>query len=123
MKLRIARHTLQLQPLVEFYKLLGLEVLGQFSNHNNYDGIFLGLPDAAWHLEFTVSDKAPVHWPDDDDLLVFYPQTAQAYQALIAVLKANCVPSIIPQNPYWQANGKAYVDPDGYGVIIAAVNA
>jgi hypothetical protein len=73
MKFRIARHTTALNPIVRFYRdLLGLDVLGDFNNHNGYDGVFIGLPGADWHLEFTVSEEAPSHHPDNDDLLVLY---------------------------------------------------
>jgi hypothetical protein len=122
MKLRVARHTAQLQPLVSFYQLLGLQVLGGFTNHSGYDGVFMGLPAANWHLEFTTSGNDPAYQPNEDDLLVFYPDTKQEYWAILDALRAHGIWPVKPLNPYWRANGTAYMDPDGYGVIIVAAN-
>ena len=73
MKFRYARHTNNLKVLSEFYtNVLGLEKLGGFKNHSNYNGVFLGLPNKDWHIEFTESDEKAEHNPDEDDLLVFY---------------------------------------------------
>lgn len=59
---RNARHTNQLESLVDFYsKIIGLEVLGRFENHSGYDGVFLGYLSADWHLEFTQSSEQVEH--------------------------------------------------------------
>ncbi len=43
MKFRYARHTDDIKPLINFYtQVIGLEVIGSFENHANYDGVFLG---------------------------------------------------------------------------------
>ena len=43
MKLRVARHTDDLEPIIKFYTdILGLEIIGEFKDHSNYDGVFLG---------------------------------------------------------------------------------
>ena len=43
MKLRVARHTNDLDKIEAFYiNILGFERLGGFQNHNNYDGVFIG---------------------------------------------------------------------------------
>lgn len=119
MKLRVARHTDSLQVLTDFYtQLLGMQILGSFTGHAGYDGIFLGLPGADWHLEFTTSADAPVHQPDEDDLLVFYPDSAAQYWELIERFKQAGVPEVVAKNPYWCANGNMYADPDGYGVVV-----
>ena len=79
MKFRIARHTTDLNRIIDFYgRILGLKVLGEFKDHHSYSGVFLGIPGESWHLEFTLSDAAPVHQPDDDDLLVFYASSLDA---------------------------------------------
>ena len=53
-KLRVARPTNNLAPLVHFYcEGLGLERLAGFTAHNGYDGVILGQPGAPYHLEFT----------------------------------------------------------------------
>lgn len=119
MILRVARHTVSLQPIVTFYtKLLGLEILGDFKNHNHYDGIFLGKVGVSWHLEFTVSDEPPVHIADEDDLLVFYTDNYEVYMDLLDRAAALKIPVVEPKNPYWLANGTTLVDPDGYRVVV-----
>lgn len=119
MKFRVARHTNNLAPIIHFYKdLLGLAILGEFKDHDNYDGIFIGLEDSDWHLEFTVSNEAPQHQPDEDDLLVFYLKSMEECESLKRLFKNNNISEVKAKNPYWQANGTLYLDPDGYGVIL-----
>ena len=73
MKFRVARHTSKIDTIINFYhSILGFDILGSFENHDGYDGVFLGLKDENWHLEFTISETSPNHHPDEDDLLVFY---------------------------------------------------
>ena len=128
MKFRSARHTHVLQPIIDFYvQIIGLEVLGKFENHQGYDGVFIGLPDAlkspnGWHLEFTVSWEPPLHRPDEDDLLVFYPETSEEFEAIIARAKFANIKSFRTKNPYWRKNGVAMLDPDGFGVVIVDPN-
>lgn len=120
MKLRVARHTTNLQPIIGFYcGLLGLELLGRFEDHNGYDGVFIGMKNAGWHLEFTTSALAPQHAPDEDDLLVFYQPSGTAYEALKHKLETNNCIAVSAKNPYWNENGYTYLDPDGYRVVIA----
>ena len=120
MKFRVARHTLSLAPIVDFYtNNLELKILGKFLSHNNYDGIFLGNKDTDWHLEFTVSDKSPNHHPDEDDLLVFYVDTEEKFGAIKANFKANNIEAIDPVNPYWNKDAATYSDPDGFRVVVS----
>jgi catechol 2,3-dioxygenase-like lactoylglutathione lyase family enzyme len=118
MKLRVARHTADLQPILAFYRdLLGMELLGCFNDHSEYDGIFLGIPDAPWHLEFTVSNDPPVHTPDEDDLLVFYVGEKE-FSVLTEKLRSARIPEVIPKNPYWKDNGITFSDPDGFRIVL-----
>ena len=119
MKLRVARHTTDLQAIVIFYRdLLGLRVLGGFTAHNGYDGVFLGPENADWHLEFTVSAEAPVHAADADDLLVFYLPSQEEYELSKAGFRRQGIAEVAAKNPYWQEFGTTYRDPDGFGVVI-----
>ena len=120
MKLRVARHTKSLQPLIDFYtKVIGLEIIGEFKNHNNYDGVFIGSKDAAWHLEFTVSNDKPDHHPDEEDLLVFYPASEEEYKRIKENITAHNIEKLVPKSPYWKENGITIADPDGFRVVIA----
>jgi catechol 2,3-dioxygenase-like lactoylglutathione lyase family enzyme len=122
MKLRVARHTTDLKPITGFYRdILGLEVIGQFKDHDGYDGVFLGDKNADWHLEFTMSNELPKHTPDEDDFLVFYPVSADEYDSIVKRFAVNNIKEIAPKNPYWKENGVTFSDPDGYWIVIAAI--
>lgn len=124
MRFRQARHTNLLKPIIAFYtEIIGLKVLGEFESHEGYDGVFIGLKNSfnsknSWHLEFTVSWEQPLHRPDEDDLLVFYPEDKEEYEAIILSIQNANIKRYRPKNPYWHRNGIAILDPDGYGVII-----
>ncbi len=122
MKFRTARHTRQLNPIIDFYgRMLGLQVLGEFKDHQNYDGVFLGIPGESWHLEFTVSTDNPVHDPDDDDLLVFYAESLEEFNKIKDRFIANKVQHVRPKNPYWERNGITFEDPDGFRIVISLI--
>ena len=119
MKLRVARHTTNLQPLVEFYtEILGLQVIGEFKDHSNYNGVFIGGNNDAWHLEFTVSDVEPKHEADEDDMLVFYPSSIEEYRTIEEKISFLHIQLVTAKNPYWTENGITIVDPDGFRVVI-----
>lgn len=116
---RVARHTTDLNRIIDFYgRILGLKVLGEFKNHNNYDGVFLGLPGGDWHLEFTVSGTTPVHHSDDDDLLVFYAKTVEEFSILKNKFIVGKIKHVEPKNGYWKKNGITFEDPDGFRIVL-----
>tara|TARA_B100000809_G_C15112108_1_gene520997 strand:+ start:1314 stop:1688 length:375 start_codon:yes stop_codon:yes gene_type:complete len=120
MKIRIARHTSNLKEIIYFYhKVLGLDILGSFENHDNYDGVFLGLKDENWQLEFTTSDEKPTHKTDEDDLVVFYPESETHFKQIITSLKKADINFIDSKNPYWNNNGITVLDPDNFRLVIA----
>lgn len=120
MKFRAARHTNDLQPLIDFYcGILDLEILGEFHDHDGYDGVFIGNRGSDWHIEFTVSADAARHQPDEDDLLVFYAESAAEYEHLVEQFNINSIAEVAAKNPYWAANGKTYTDPDGFRIVIS----
>jgi catechol 2,3-dioxygenase-like lactoylglutathione lyase family enzyme len=120
MTLRFARHTNNLEQLKSFYtKVLGLEIIGGFENHNGYDGVFIGKDNENWHLEFTQCDSKTNLIFDDDDILVFYPNTKIEYEMIHERLKNNSVSILEAKNPYWNENGIMFLDPDGYGIVIS----
>ena len=120
MQFRAARHTNDLKAITEFYtKVLGLQVLGSFEDHDGYNGVFLGMPGESWHLEFTQSEDAAQHMPDADDLLVLYPATRAGYEAIRQRIADAGLSLLKAQNPYWQRHGLHVADPDGFGVVIS----
>ncbi|MEP6803056.1 MAG: VOC family protein [Flavobacterium sp.] len=124
MFLRVARHTDNLEVIEDFYvNILGFERLGGFENHNNYDGVFIGKSGLDWHFEFTQSDKKAKHTFDEDDVIVFYPKTILDYNDLIKKLLQYNISTINAINPFWNENGKMFLDPDGYRIVISPLKA
>ena len=73
MQVRFARHTDRLSEVVGFYRdRLGLPQLGQFADHDGYDGVFLGLPGTGAHLELTSGGGHGAPTPHAETLLVLY---------------------------------------------------
>lgn len=121
MKFRIARHTHNLQAMIDFYtQNLDLEVLGSFENHSDYNGVFLGKRGLDWHLEFTVSSDLPKHHPDEDDLLVFYMNSLEEFDQTKANFNQNKHQTVPSKNPYWDRHALTYLDPDGFRIVVVS---
>jgi catechol 2,3-dioxygenase-like lactoylglutathione lyase family enzyme len=121
-RVRVARPTDRLEALRQFYGHgLGLVELGSFEGHAGYSGVFFGLPDAAYHLEFTQHEAgSPCPAPSKDNLLVLYFASASEVDRLAARLADLGYPAVEPENPYW-ATAVASVtveDPDGWRVVL-----
>lgn len=124
MTLRVARHTDNLEAIENFYiNILGFERLGGFQNHNNYDGVFIGKTGLDWHFEFTQSETKANHIFDEDDIVVLYPSTTSEYNTLMSTILKNNISIIEAVNPYWNENGKMFLDPDGYRIVISPLKA
>lgn len=120
MKFRFARHTNNLEQIKSFYiDILGFESLGGFENHNGYDGVFIGKSSENWHLEFTKSVEI-VHFDfNEDDVLVFYPNSKIEFDFIMIKIQSTKIEFIKAKNSYWNENGKMVIDPDGYRIIIS----
>ena len=117
---RIARPTDQLAAVIRFYhEVLGLPIIGSFENHDEYAGVMIGMPDAAYHLEFTRhAHGSPCPAPTKDNLLVFYFDDPAGYQQQIERLKSFGHSNVEPENPYWAGKSETFEDPDGWRVVI-----
>jgi catechol 2,3-dioxygenase-like lactoylglutathione lyase family enzyme len=119
-QVRIARPTEQLDAVLRFYREgLGLSEIDRFSEHEGYSGVMLGLPGAAYHLEFTShADGSPGAAPSAENLLVLYfdsPIEAEKVAARLAELGYGRVAA---ENPYWEEVGAITVeDPDGWRLV------
>ncbi|ALW87164.1 glyoxalase [Hymenobacter sedentarius] len=119
--LRIARPTDDLAALLRFYcHGLGLQQLASFANHNGFDGVMLGSPQAPYHLEFTHRPghrvgRAPTA---DHHLLVFYLPNLIEWQTAVDRMQAAGYAPVPSYNPYWDQHGRTFEDPDGYRVVL-----
>lgn len=117
---RTARHTNNLVAIIDFYcRVIGLEVLGSFEDHDGYDGVFIGRKEQNWHLEFTTSNDNASHVFDDDDILVFYSESITEFEQFRNRIAEFGIKTYEPKNPYWERNGILLKDPDGYNVIVS----
>jgi catechol 2,3-dioxygenase-like lactoylglutathione lyase family enzyme len=118
--MRIARPTDQLDEVVRFYSEgLGLILLDSFQGHDGFDGVMLGSPGAAYHLEFTHKrGHSAGRAPTKDNLLVFYLPDLERWQAAIDRMQAAGYEPVASFNPYWDRVGRTFADPDGYRVVL-----
>ena len=118
--LRIARPSDQMETVANMYMAgLGFKLLARFENHGEFDGIIIGHPHAAYHLEFTHHHGSqPGRAPTQDNLLVFYvPDREEWLEACEGMVQAGFKP-VASFNPYWEVQGQTFEDPDGYRVVV-----
>ncbi|WP_062535451.1 VOC family protein [Mizugakiibacter sediminis] len=118
--LRIARPVSDLERARTMYcRGLGLRVVGSFENHAGFDGVMLGMPGGAFHLEFTrCRTHAVAPAPTVEDLLVFYVPSAAEWESRCAAMQAAGFEAVASFNPYWEADGRTFRDRDGYRVVL-----
>ena len=118
-KMRVARPSDNLEALLQFYKQgLGFEVLARFDDHDGFDGIILGHPNAPYHLEFTKAHGEVVgRAPPQDHLLVFYLPEQSTWTDAVNTMKLAGFDPVPSFNPYWDKFGLTFQDPDGYRVV------
>lgn len=123
LQVRVARPTDRLDAIERFYhQVVGLPKItswrhGIDGDHAGYDGLVLGMPDGRYHLEFTHHmHGSPCPAPTRDNLLVFYLEAADV-ERLAARMQAANIPEAEPENPWWNAGGHTYEDPDGWRIV------
>lgn len=119
-QMRIARPTDQLDKIIEFYETgLGLKRVGEFWQHNGYDGVMYGLPDTNFHLEFTAHEEgSPCPAPTKDNVLVFYLPSWDVLSKVGNRLVHMGYPEVESENPYWEDAGITIEDPDGWRIVL-----
>lgn len=119
-KLRVARPTDDLESVATFYRDgLGFAELFRFEDHDGFNGVMLGLPGAAYHLEFTTAQGHRAgRAPTADNLLVFYLPDAQQWNDAVARLRSAGYEPVASFNPYWDRDGLTFEDPDGYRIVL-----
>lgn len=119
-QIRVARPTANLERARAFYEgILGLPVLASFDDHDGYDGVILGLPDARRQLELVHTDHV-IPTPTPEDQLVLYLGSVDTTETIAAHLERHGHARTQNPNPYWQSNRAiAFQDPDGYWLILS----
>jgi catechol 2,3-dioxygenase-like lactoylglutathione lyase family enzyme len=118
--LRVARPVRNLARTVAMYcDGLGLCVLGRFEDHEGFDGATLGRAGMQYHFESThwrTHPSAPT--PTNEDLAVFFVPDVTAWQAGCAAMVAAGFKQVTSLNPCWEVQGRTFIDPDGYRVVL-----
>jgi catechol 2,3-dioxygenase-like lactoylglutathione lyase family enzyme len=118
--LRVARACSDLAQARRFYcDGLGLMVLAEFADHDGFDGLVVGIPGAAWHLELVLERGAALAAPSAEDLIVLYEPDRAAFDALERRLRAAGFAPVPSNNPYWDRCGMTFAGPDGYRTVLA----
>ncbi|QBJ33921.1 VOC family protein [Hafnia alvei] len=119
-RLRIARPTNRLDLIAQMYcKGLDFDVLGHFNDHQGFDGVIVGHPHHAYHLEFTHHRGTTVpDAPTADNLLVFYIPDEAEWRAACTKMELAGFLAVVSYNPYWDQHGKTFADLDGYRVVL-----
>jgi catechol 2,3-dioxygenase-like lactoylglutathione lyase family enzyme len=118
--LRIARPVMDPSRSAEMYcRGLGFEVLGQFKDHEGFDGVMVGHPSAHYHLEFVHAAEHNVQpAPTVEDLLVFYIPDAGEWWRRRNELEGAGFQAVESFNPYWSVRGRTYADCDNYRTVL-----
>ncbi|CRY00778.1 VOC family protein [Yersinia enterocolitica] len=118
--MRVARPTDNLKLISEMYcRGLGFSELGSFADHQGFDGVILGHPHHAYHLEFTHHRGMRVGFaPTQDNLLVFYLLNEAQWAGQCQQMLAAGFRAVVSYNPYWDVSGKTFEDTDGYRVVL-----
>ena len=119
-QLRVARPSGDLDRAVEFYRdAMGLDLLGDFRDHDGFDGIILGRHGWPYHFELTRHRTQPVTpATTDEDLLVFYYPDDDSWSAVVQRMRDAGAPEVAPTNPYWRSRAVTFTDPDGNRLVI-----
>jgi len=119
MQVRVARPTRDLAAVGAFYSLLELPVLSEFRDHEGYNGVIFGLPDASRQLELVAHEGTPPS-PTPEDQLVLYLGSGERVEEVAARIRAGGFEPSVAPNPYWARNGAVcFMDPDGYWLVLS----
>ena len=120
MQVRIARPVKNIQRSIgQYTAVLGLQLLGIFSDHDGFDGAMIGRPGEIYHFEFTVFRNHPIApRTTPEDLCVFYLPDTKEWGNACAAMSAAGFKEVRPFNPYWRKNGRTFHDYDGYHVVL-----
>jgi catechol 2,3-dioxygenase-like lactoylglutathione lyase family enzyme len=118
--LRVARPSNDIDALMRFYRDgLGLKVLYEFEDHDDFAGVMLGHEGAPYHFEFTTKLGHVVgRAPTKNNLIVFYYPDAEQWQNAVQQMRKAGFAPVRSFNPYWDRSGLTFEDSDGYRVVL-----
>ncbi|QGY32625.1 VOC family protein [Pantoea cypripedii] len=118
--MRIARPVSDLSRSSEMYcEGLGLNKIGEFTDHDGFSGCMLGREDLPRHLEFTQCHHHPVNPSSSpEDLLVLYVPEKEDWESACSEMESAGFIRVESFNPYWERRGVTFEDHDGYRVVI-----
>lgn len=119
---RFARPCRDYDGTVAFYSdLVGLEVIGSFTDHEGYDGTIFGLPDTRFQFELTRHTSGePLPRPTEEDLLIVYFRSEAHRSTVLERMSLAGLKPVALANPYWaRVRAIGYTDPDGWRVVLA----
>ncbi len=100
-------------------KGLGLQIIGEFQNHDGYDGVMLGIKGQPYHLEFTYCSQTDRNGrTSSENLLVFYYPDINEWNIACSDMISAGFTSVPSENPYWDISGKTFEDLDGNRIVI-----
>jgi hypothetical protein len=95
-------------------------VLSSVLDHAGIDGVMLGRARWPYHLELTRRRHDPIEpRPTAEDLLVFYLPDDEQWRTAVRRLRGAAGRAVTSANPYWDARGATFEDPDGYRIVLA----
>ncbi|CAG22625.1 MULTISPECIES: VOC family protein [Photobacterium] len=118
--LRVVRPTDNLKKIALMYsKALGFEMVKQFDDHDGFDGVVLGHPKHAYHLEFTHQRGVTVGQASNSGhQLVFYIACSREWERACRSMIDEGFSVVENNNPYWEGVGKTFQDVDGYCLVL-----
>jgi hypothetical protein len=86
-----------------YEKGLGFAVIAEFKDHRGFDGVILGHPRQAYHIEFTSEQEHEVGKASTQDhLLVFYVPDKNEWEATRVQMMSAGFRQVPSYNPYWE---------------------
>ncbi|MRS17028.1 VOC family protein [Enterobacteriaceae bacterium RIT691] len=118
--MRIARPVSNLELSSRAYiQGLSLQKVADFTDHDGFSGTMLGREGLQWHMELTTCLRHPVKpLQTAEDLLVLYYPDPVEWEQVCARMVAAGFRLVSAFNPYWDINGRTFVDNDGYRTVI-----
>jgi hypothetical protein len=117
MRLRIARHTNRFEEVVAFYRdRVGFPGDRSIRESRRLRRRVPRDPRHQYSVRATTGGDHPPPDPHPESLIVLFLESRAAIDEIAGQINQ---PPVVPANPYWRANARAYADPDGFQLLLA----